>query len=138
MGDTMLITVCRIYLAILSLYHVLTGVLSFAFPRFAMQFYKRVYGCDPEERQQLTIVMKPWGALAIFAGLCGCFAAVDPVRYRGVIASLMVLLILRVVYRILCRRALEEVGRIAPHRNFVSMVTIAVGIVLLSGLLLAL
>lgn len=129
--------ICRTYLALLSLYHVVTGVLSFAFPRAAMRFYKRIYGCDPEERRQLMIVMKPWGALAFFAGLCGGFAAVDPARYRGVVVALVVLLILRVVFRVACRSELAAVGRIAPIRNGISIAAIMVGVVILSSWLLS-
>lgn len=128
---------CRTYLALLSLYHVVTGVLSFAFPRVAMLFYKRIYGCDPEERRQLMIVMKPWGALAFFAGLCGGFASVDPVRYHGVVVALVGLLILRVVFRVACRSELAVVGRISPLRNGISIAAIMVGVVILSIWLLS-
>ena len=129
----MITLICRTYLALLSFYHVITGIISFAFPGFAMRFYKTIYGCDPAERRQLAIVMKPWGALSVFAGICGGFAAADPVRYRGVVIALLVLMILRAAYRFLYRRDLEEVGRIAPHRNGISIASIAVGIVILLG-----
>lgn len=124
---------CRAYLAVLSAYHIITGILSFGFPRLAMRFYKTLYGCDPVERRQLTLVMKPWGALAIFAGICGGLAAADPGRYRGVAAAVWFLLVLRAVYRLSCRRELEAVGRISPRRNAISIVSIIVGIVILSA-----
>lgn len=132
----MMTAILRLYLALLSFYHVITGVISFAFPGFAMRFYKAIYGTEPAERRQLTLVMKPWGSLAIFAGLCGGFAAVDPVRYRGVVMALLALMILRTIYRIVFRQELEEVGRIAPHRNWISIASIEVGIVILAGWLI--
>jgi hypothetical protein len=132
----MITTIVRIYLAILSSYHVLTGLISFGFPGFAMRFYKTLYGCDPAERRQLTLVMKPWGALALFAGISGGFAAVDPQRYRGVVAALLLLLVLRVVYRFWCREELQLVGQIASHRNWLSMGAIFLGIVILAGWML--
>lgn len=128
----MMTTICRAYLCLLSSYHVVTGVVSFFFPAFAMRFYRALYACDPAERRQLAIVMKPWGALALFAGISGGFAATDPVRYRGIVAALCLLLVLRIVFRVVCRRELAEVGRIPPHRNLLSIGLIAIGAVILS------
>ena len=124
-------TVCRSYLAILSLYHVFTGVVSFAFPGFAIRFYKALYACAPAEQRQLKLVMKPWGALAIFAGLAGGFAAIDPARYWGVVVALWILLVLRIVFRLGWRSELVEVGRIPPYRNIFSAAIIAAGAVIL-------
>jgi hypothetical protein len=129
-------TICRVYLAGLSAYHVATGVISFWFPGAAMRFYRALYACDPAERRQLFVVMKPWGALALFAGVAGGYAAADPDRYVGVVAGLWLLLVLRIVFRVVCRRELQEVGGIPPHRNLVSMGAIAVGVAVL-GLWLA-
>lgn len=128
----MITAICRAYLAVLSAYHIATGLLSFGFPRFAMRFYKTLYGCDPVERRQLSMVMKPWGALAVFAGICGGLAAADPVRYRGIVCALWFLLVLRAGYRLFCRRELEAVGRIPPRRNAISIVSILLGIAILS------
>jgi hypothetical protein len=124
-------TVCQIYLAVLSGYHVLTGIVSFAFPQFAFRFYAALYACNPSERRQLVLVMKPWGALALCAGVAGLFAATDPVRYWGVVAALWLLLVLRIVFRLGWRDELAVIGRIPPHRNLLSTGIIAAGAVLL-------
>ena len=62
------------YVSLLSIYHVFTGVISMFFPNFAFHFYKKFYGCDPLSKDMLVIVLKPWGALSIFAGIMGLFA----------------------------------------------------------------
>ena len=124
-------TLCRVYLAVLSSYHVLTGIVSFAFPQFAFRFYAALYACNPVERRQLVLVMKPWGALALCAGVVGLFAAADPVRYWGVDAALWLLLVLRMVFRLVWRAELAEVGRIPAQRNLLSTAIIAAGATIL-------
>lgn len=124
-------TLCRVYLAVLSSYHVLTGIVSFAFPQFAFRFYAALYACNPVERRQLVLVMKPWGALALCAGVVGLFAAADPVRYWGVVAALWLLLVLRMVFRLVWRAELAEVGRIPAQRNLLSTAIIAAGATIL-------
>lgn len=127
----MITNICRVYLAILSIYHMITGILSFWFPGIAFRFYKKMYGCDPAERRQLTLVMKPWGALALFAGICGAFSAADPARYVGIVLALWILLILRIVYRFLYRGELQCIGKIQPHRNIASILVISIGCIIL-------
>ena len=119
--------ICRIYLLFLSLYHVTTGIISYFFPVFAIQFYKKIYGCEAEHREQLIINLRPWGALALFAGITGLFAAWNPVRYLGVIIALAVLLSLRVLYRIVLRKQMNKYGGMPLHRNIISITMIFVG-----------
>ncbi len=126
----------RGYLAFLSVYHVITGVMSFAFPDSALVMYRGLYGCNPVERRHVALMLKPWGALAVFAGLCGLYAVGDPVRYRGVVVALVALLALRVVYRVWCRESLRTIGGIAPRRNAISIAALLAGIAVLSGWLI--
>lgn len=124
-------TVCRLYLAVLSLYHVVSGILSYFFPNFAMSFYKALYACDPVERRHLALILKPWGALAVCAGICGLFAAADPARYRGVVVALAVLLAARIGYRLACRKKLQEISGIPARRNLISTAVILAGLLIL-------
>ena len=119
------------YLVFLSGYHVFTGVVSMFFPGFAMSFYKRLYGCDPVEREQLEIVLKPWGALAIFAGVVGLAAAAAPDDYAGVIWALVGLLALRVYYRARFGAQLLAVGRVPTRRNRANIAMLIAGMVIL-------
>jgi len=120
-------------LLILSVYHVASGVMSFFCPERALSFYRKLYDCNPVERKHLAIMLKPWGALAAFAGIAGLFAAADPHRYIGVVAGLAVLLAARVTYRLWCRRELAEISGIAPHRNLISTAVILVGLIILTA-----
>jgi hypothetical protein len=124
---------CKIFLYIFSIYHMITGIVSMFFPDFAMSFYKILYGYDPIERKHVSLIFKPWGALAAFAGLTGLFAAGNPERYRGVVLSLIILLILRIYYRLRFEHELFSIGGIPPYRNRINLAVLFVGVVILSG-----
>ena len=130
-------TVCRAYLLFLSVYHVISGVMSFFCPERALSFYRKLYDCNPVERKHLAIVLRPWGALAAFAGVAGLFAAADPRRYAGVVVGLAILQAARITYRLWCRRELAGISGIAPHRNMISIAVILVGLLLLTAWLAA-
>lgn len=127
-----ILPIVRGYLALLSVYHVVTGIISFFFPRFALSFYKALYAIDPVEKRHLHIILRPWGALALCMGVAGLFAAVDPVRYVGVIAATLALLVLRVLYRLHLRHELRAISGIPYYRNYFNVGLIGVGIILLS------
>lgn len=126
-------SLCRGYLCVLSVYHLFTGIVSMFFPDFAMNFYRWFYRCEPADRADLFLILKPWGALAAFAGVVGLFAAVDPTRYQGVIIGLILLLLFRIYYRLAFARRLEQHANITPRRNLVSIVPIACGVAILIG-----
>ena len=130
--------VCRAYLLVLSTYHVFTGLASCFAPDLALSFYRKFYDCNPVERKHLALVLQPWGALALCAGIAGLFAASDPVRYRGVILALAILLALRVYYRLVYRSWLHDISGIAPRRNALSVGVLVAGLaILVSWLVLA-
>lgn len=130
MGQTMTM-LCSSYLYILSGYHLFTGVVSMFFPGFAMRFYKWFYGCEPPDREDLYLILKPWGALAAFAGIAGLYAAEDPHRYRGVILGLILLLSFRIYYRMAFAGKLAKHARIPRRRNMLNVGMIALGAVIL-------
>jgi len=126
-------TLCRIYLFILSAYHLFTGVVSMFFPDFAMTFYKWFYGCEPPDREDLFLILKPWGALAAFAGIAGFCAAGDPIRYKGVVLGLILLLSYRMYYRLAFARRLKQHANIPIKRNLLNTSMIALGILILGS-----
>lgn len=119
------------YLAILSVYHVWTGAISYFAPGFALKFYRGMYGCDPVERRHLVLVMRPWGALAIFAGLAGGVAFIEPGARPWIVAATALLLALRIGYRVALRRELAEIARIERRRNAVSTAMLVAGMLVL-------
>jgi hypothetical protein len=122
----------RVVLLILSGYHVVTGIVSVFFVDFSERFYQVLYHFHPEMTEQYKLVLRPWGALALFAGIVGLYAARDPRRYRGVVTALALLLALRVGYRSLLAPQLLEVFQIDYARNSANSVLIACEVLLLS------
>lgn len=125
------------YLVVLSAYHVATGLISFTAPQLALKFYRGAYGCEPVERRHLLIILRPWGALAVFAGLAGFIALNCPPARSWIEASLIVLLAMRVVYRIGLRGELREISGIPPRNNFINIGLLLCGIALLAADLVA-
>lgn len=126
-------TLCRTYLYILSAYHLFTGMVSMFFPDFAMTFYKWFYSCEPPDREDLFLILKPWGALAAFAGIAGLYAADDPTRYKGVVLGLILLLSFRMYYRLAFARRLNQHANIPLRRNLVNVSMIALGILIMTA-----
>ena len=126
-------TICQIYLAVISTYHVASGVLSFFFSGAAMRFYKAFYGTDPVERRHLSLILKPWGALSICAGIAGWSAVPDPHTHRGVVLAILVLLVLRIAYRLRFSGELAEISRIPPRRNLMNVTLLVAGTVILGA-----
>ena len=123
------------YVFTLSVYHIWSGAISYLTPRFAMRFYRRFYDCNPIEQRHLLVILRPWGALAIFAGIVGLTALADPYGNPLLLAALCLLLILRVGYRIGLRRDLQLISGITPRRNAIAVACLVVGaLILLHGI----
>lgn len=120
----------RALLGFLSVYHVVTGIVSVFFPDFSERFYQVLYHFHPTMTEQYKLVLKPWGALALCAGITGLYAARDPRRYRGVVVAIAILLALRVGYRTYYATTLLEVFRIDYARNATNSVVIALEVLL--------
>jgi hypothetical protein len=124
--------VATLNLIILASDHFLTSVMGICFPRQAAKLYERMFGATMPLTPELVAVLKPWGALGIFASIVGLLPVMDPIRYRGVLYALLVLLILRVVIRIWNARAAREHFRLSPGRNLFH-----VGLIVLCASLIA-
>jgi hypothetical protein len=122
----------RLVLVVFSAYHLVTGVVSVCFPEFSEVFYQKLYHFYPTMTEQYKLVLKPWGALAFFAGVMGFYAVWDPYRYRGVLVALVILLVTRVGYRSAFADELVEVFQIDKPRNAINTGLIAAEVVLFS------
>lgn len=116
------------YLIGLSAYHLFSGSLSYFAPETAMRFYRHSYGCEPIERRHLMIILRPWGALAIFAGFCGFAAVWHPDCRYWIESGFVGLLALRIGYRVKLRSELHKISGITPRRNGISLGTLLVGV----------
>jgi hypothetical protein len=120
------------YVAGLSIYHVWTGAISYFAPGFAMRFYRRLYDCNPVEQRHLHIILRPWGALALFAGVVGLATLPDPRAHPVLTGALALLLALRVGYRVRLRHELHAISGIAPARNWANIAVLVLGIMILA------
>jgi hypothetical protein len=124
-------SVVKWYIIGLSLYHILTGCISYFTPAFALKFYRSVYGCQPIEQRHLRIILRPWGALAVFAGIAGLAAVNGSPNQPTLLAGLALLLTLRIGYRVALWRELQEISGIEPRRNWFNIGLLGAGVLLL-------
>ena len=104
-------------LILLSLDHLSTGLLGVFAPRRAIRIYRGLFGLQFPESPEIVAVLKPWGALAVFAAVATIFPIVDPLRYRGVLVALLVLLLLRIMIRFSARATASALFGLSSRRN---------------------
>ena len=124
-------------LILLSLDHLSTGLLGVFAPRTALRIYRGLFGIQFPESPEIIAVLKPWGALAVFAALATIFPIVDPLRYRGVLVALLVLLILRILIRFSARATATAVFGLSSRRNVWHIALIALCALLIATELLS-
>jgi hypothetical protein len=104
-------------LVLLSLDHLSTGLLGVFAPERAIRIYRGLFGMQFPESPEIVAVLKPWGALAVFAAVATIFPIFDPIRYRGVLIALLVLLVLRIRIRFSARATATELFGLSSRRN---------------------
>ena len=114
----------------LSLDHITTGILGVFFPKQGIKLYKKIFGANIPDWPDSYLLFKPWGALAIFAALVTAFPIYDPYRYKGVLAALIVLLLVRILIRFSLHGS-DYLG-ITKKRNLVHIALIAVCAIIIS------
>jgi len=104
-------------LILLSLDHLTTGLVGIFAPRKAIRIYRGLFGIQFPESPEIVAILKPWGALAVFAAVATVFPIVDPLRYRGVLIALLVLLLLRIFIRFSARATATALFGLTSRRN---------------------
>jgi hypothetical protein len=112
--------------------HFITSVTGIFAPDKAARLYERMFGARMPLTPELIAVLKPWGALGIFAAIVGLLPVFDPVRYRGVLHALLVLLGLRVGIRLWNAGSAERHFNVSKRRNFLH-----IGIILACAAMIA-
>lgn len=105
-------------LAILALDHLVTGLAGVLFPDRASGLYSRIFGARLPAGTPASAVLRPWGALGVFAGVVGVLPICDPVRYRPILFALLLLLGFRVFVRLTFDSATLEYFGLSPGRNY--------------------
>ena len=116
--------------------HFITSAVGICFPEKAAWLYEKMFGAQMPLTPELIAVLKPWGALGIFAALAGLLPAFDPLRYRGVLYALLVLLALRVVIRLWNAGSAQKHFNVSPGRNLFHIGVILFCAAMITGQLL--
>lgn len=110
--------VAYINLAVLAADHLITGLAGALFPKRAVGLYQRLFGARFPSDSPLTAILRPWGALGVFAGLAGLLPVYDPVRYRALLFPLLILVVLRIFIRLRYDPATLQFFGLSRRRNF--------------------
>lgn len=110
--------VWTVNLAALTLDHLVTGFIGIISPRKAIAIYSRIFGVQMPSSPELLLVLRPWGALGVFAGLATIFPIFDPVRYKGILLALLILLLLRLVIRVSMSGKANQFFQLSSARNY--------------------
>src|SRR3989344_537716 len=104
----MLETIFAVNLLLLASDHLYTGFLALFFPQKAVRIYRKLFGAELPETKEYLIILRPWGALGIFAGLAGLLPILDPQKYKLILLCLAILLLTRIIYRLKFQREATE------------------------------
>jgi hypothetical protein len=113
--------VAYLNLVVLAADHLTTGLAGVLFPKRAAGaagLYQRLFGaCFPAD-SPMTAVLRPWGALGVFAGIAGLLPVYDPVRYRAILFALLLLIVLRIFIRLSYDSATLQFFGLSRARNY--------------------
>lgn len=130
---TLLKIVFDLNLILLALDHLVTGSYGLFFPIKAIRMYKHLYGAEIPETREYFIILKPWGALGIFAGLVGLLPVLDPQKYFLILIALVILLVMRLIYRLALQKETEKHLKLSKKSNLRS-----IGLIVTCGLVIVL
>ena len=105
-------------LVVLAADHLTTGLAGVLFPKRAAGLYQRLFGARFPADSPLAAILRPWGALGVFAGLTGLLPVYDPVRYRAVLFALLFLVVLRIFIRLNYDSATLQFFGLSRARNY--------------------
>jgi len=110
--------VAYLNLAVLAADHLTTGLAGVLFPKRAAGLYQRLFGARFPADSPMTAVLRPWGALGVFAGVAGLLPVYDPVRYRAILFALLLLVVLRIFIRLSYDSATLHFFGLSRARNY--------------------
>ena len=117
--------IANLNLIILALDHLTTGLAGVFFPKRSVGLYRRLFGAQFPEGSPLASVLRPWGALGVFAGVSGLLPVYDPIRYRPILFVLVLLLALRIFIRLSYDAATLAFFNLTARRNYFHVYLVA-------------
>ena len=130
---TLLLT--QAVLAILAMYHLVTGALALVAPSKARQFARNAYGAEFVDAAPMDYLVSMIGAQALAIGVLAAVAMPDPAGHRAVVAALALLQLLRAIVRVVRARVLRDSLGVSPQRNVVMVVVLLVEVAVLATFL---
>ncbi len=110
--------VASLNLIVLAADHLTTGLAGVLFPKRAAGLYQRLFGASFPADSPMVAVLRPWGALGVFAGIAGLLPVYDPVRYRAILFALLLLVVLRIFIRLSYDSATLQFFGLSRARNY--------------------
>ena len=104
-------------LVLLAADHLFTGALGMFFPKRAAKTYSKLFGAEIPETKEYLVILRPWGALGIFAGLVGLLPVFDPQKYIWILVALVALLFMRLIYRLKFQKEAALSLKLTRERN---------------------
>ncbi len=117
--------IANLNLVILAADHLTTGMTCVLMPQRAAGLCQRLFGARFPPDSPLVAVLRPWGALGVFAGVTGLLPVHDPVRYRAILFALLLLLALRVFIRLNVDSASRQYFGLSSRRNHFHLYLVA-------------
>ncbi|MDP2629830.1 MAG: hypothetical protein Q8P56_00290 [Candidatus Uhrbacteria bacterium] len=119
-------------LILLAADHIFTGALGMFFPKRAARVYSKLFGAEIPEKKEYLVILKPWGALGIFAGLVGLLPVIDPEKYIWILCALVALLFMRLMYRLKFQKEAESSLKLTRERNLshVGLILLCVSVII--------
>ena len=118
------------YLFLFSIYHLITGIISVFFPKVALRFNKFMYGFQPIEKTQYFLIVRPWGNLALTIGIIGFIVLINIDDYYIILFAFIILLLIRIGYRIALRKELKKTLKITYTQNLRAILIQILGIII--------
>ncbi len=101
----------------LALDHFVTGFIGFFLPHKSEALITKMFGITITDKEFYKMIVRPWGALGLFASGVGILPIIDPIRFSPVSYMLIVLLLLRIYYRLEEAKKAKVVLGISSSRN---------------------
>ena len=112
-------------LLVLAADHLITGFAGVFLPERSAGLYHRLFGARIPTDTPVSAILRPWGALGIFAGITGLLPLWDPVRGRPILYSLLALLGLRIFIRLSYDSTTLEYFQLSLKRNYFHVYLVA-------------
>jgi hypothetical protein len=118
-------TPLQVLLWLICVYHVGFGLLANAPSELMRQCAAGMLGINLPADAALDYVIKPFGIYVMTFGIMMGVAAWNPVKNRALISVGVVLFALRIAQRLLNLEAMQQAFGVAPSRNLVTVLVVA-------------